>query len=124
MSGKALTNQNQSQSQTDSVSPSKSRPHVANTSDQPPSKGHATPTTASPRHSRGHVATPSQSNSSQIDQASLPPLPQGFLEHPVSLPATGGLSFPSDEGPNADSSATETPWEDNTLAPMIWDELA
>lgn len=124
VSGKALTNQNQSQSQTDSVGASTSRSHVANNSDQPPSKSHTTPTRASPRRSRSHVATPSQSNSSQIDQASLPPLPQGFLEHPVSLPATGGLSFPLDEGPNADSSATEAPWEDNTLAPMIWDELA
>jgi hypothetical protein len=38
--------------------------------------------------------------------------------------AAGALSFSLDDGPGTGaSSAVETPWEDNTLAPMIWDEL-
>jgi hypothetical protein len=48
------------------------------------------------------------------------------LEPSMSLPPAGGggLSFSLDEGSGAGtSSGVETPWEDNTLAPMNWDEL-
>jgi hypothetical protein len=38
--------------------------------------------------------------------------------------AAGALSFSLDDASGASASAAvETPWEDNTLAPMIWDEL-
>ncbi|KAJ5592444.1 hypothetical protein N7537_009348 [Penicillium hordei] len=130
VSGKALTNQNQSQELTTGASTP--RPHPVNT-EQSPSKTYAmTPTSTpatTPRNSvprRSHAATPSQSNFAQIDPALLPPPPQGFLEHSMYLPpaASGVLSFSLDDGSGAGaSSAVETPWEDNTLAPMIWDEL-
>lgn len=130
MSGKALTSQNQGQELTTGASTP--RPHPVNT-EQSPSKSYAitpTPTPATtPRNSvsrRSHAATPSQSNFAQIDPALLPPPPQGFLEHSMYLPhaAAGVLSFSLDDGPGVGaSSAVETPWEDNTLAPMIWDEL-
>ncbi|KAJ5816374.1 hypothetical protein N7447_008607 [Penicillium robsamsonii] len=130
VSGKALTNKNQAQES--AVGASTPRPHPVNT-EQSPSKAHAmtpTPTPTTIPHnsaSRGrHAATPSQSNLAQVDPALLPPPPQGFLEHPMYLPpaAAGVLSFSLDDGSGAGaSSAVETPWEDNTLAPMIWDEL-
>lgn len=123
VSGKALTSQNQSQ--VDSAGPPTPRPQVINVGEHSPSKGYTTSTPATPRHPRrSHAATASQPNLAQIDPALLPPPPQGFLDHSMSLPAAGGLSFSFDEGSGAPSSATETPWEDNTLAPMIWDELA
>ncbi|KAJ5192438.1 hypothetical protein N7449_008580 [Penicillium cf. viridicatum] len=130
VSGKALTNQNQSQELTTGASTP--RPHPVN-AEQSPSKTYAmtpTPTPATtPRNSvsrRSHATTPSQTNFAQIDPALLPPPPQGFLEHSMYLPpaAAGVLSFSLDDGSGAGaSSAAETPWEDNTLAPMIWDEL-
>ncbi|KAF7525146.1 hypothetical protein PCG10_005266 [Penicillium crustosum] len=143
VSGKALTNPNQGQES--AAGASTPRPHPVN-SEQSPSKTYVmtpTPTPATtPRNSvsrRSHAATPSQSNLSQIDPALLPPPPQGFLEHSMYLPpaaaaaaaaaapapaASGVLSFSLDDTSGAGaSSAVETPWEDNTLAPMIWDEL-
>ena len=130
VSGKALTSQNQGQELTTGASTP--RPHPVNT-EQSPSKTYAmtpTPTPGTtPRNSvsrRSHAATPSQSNFAQIDPALLPPPPQGFLEHSMYLPpaAAGVLSFSLDDASGAGaSSAVETPWEDNTLAPMIWDEL-
>ncbi|CAI7578282.1 unnamed protein product [Penicillium glandicola] len=128
VSGKALTNQNQGpESAADASTP---RPYAIST-EQSPSKAFAmTPTPATtPRSSVSrsrHAATPSQSNIAQLDPALLPPPPQGFLEHSMYLPpaAAGGLSFSLDDGSGTGtSSAVETPWEDNTLAPMIWDEL-
>ncbi|OQE38525.1 hypothetical protein PENCOP_c008G01440 [Penicillium coprophilum] len=129
VSGKALTTHNQVQEST--AGASTPRPHAIS-AEQSPSKAYAmTPTpTTTPRNSASrsrHAATPSQSNPAQIDPALLPPPPQGFLEHSMYLPpaAAGVLSFSLDDGAGAGaSSAVETPWEDNTLAPMIWDELA
>lgn len=71
-------------------------------------------------HTR-HPSTASLSNQGPIDPALLPP-PQGFPEPSTSnMPAVSGLlSFPLDE--NAATGAT-SPWEDNTLAPMVWDDL-
>ncbi|OQD83355.1 hypothetical protein PENANT_c017G07464 [Penicillium antarcticum] len=110
-------------------------PHAANTREQTPTKANVNAVTPNltPRHlsSRSrHVATPSQqSNVGPMDSAFLPPPPppQVFLETSMSLPHTGGvgLSFSLDEGSGTGtSSGVETPWEDNTLAPMNWDELA
>jgi hypothetical protein len=128
VSGKALTNQNQAQES--AAGASTPRPHPAST-EQSPSKVYAmtpTPTSATSRNSvsrNRHAATPSQSNLAQIDPALLPPPPQGFVEHSMYLPpaATGVLAFSLEDGAGAGASAVETPWEDNTLAPMIWDEL-
>lgn len=71
-------------------------------------------------HTR-HPSTVSHSNQGPIDPALLPP-PQGYLESSASnTPAVSGLlSFPLDE--NAATGAA-SPWEDNTLAPMVWDDL-
>jgi len=69
-------------------------------------------------HSR-HPSSASHSNVGPLDPAFLPP-PPGFVEPSASnLPTSGILSFPLDETPAGGSS----PWEDNTLAPMVWDEL-
>lgn len=126
MSGKALTNTSQNPVQDSAAGASTPRPQAASVSEQSPTKGYVTPTPATPRHSRrSHAATPSQFNLTPIDPALLPP-PLGFLENPMSLPsaAAGGLSFSLDEGSGTGApSAVDTPWEDNTLAPMIWDEL-
>ncbi|KAJ5154584.1 uncharacterized protein N7500_010023 [Penicillium coprophilum] len=129
VSGKALTTHNQAQES--AAGASTPRPHAIS-AEQSPSKAYAmTPTpTTTPHNSASrsrHAATPSQSNLAQIDPALLPPPPQGFLEHSMNLPpaAVGVLSFSLDDGAGAGaSSAVETPWEDNTLAPMIWDEFA
>lgn len=122
VSGKALTSQHPSQM--DSAGPSTPRSQALNVGEQSPSKGYTTQTPATPhRTRRSYTATPSQSNLAQIDPALLPPPAQGFLEPSMSLPAAGGLSFSLDEGSGATTSTVETPWEDNTLAPMIWDEL-
>ncbi|KGO42015.1 hypothetical protein PEX1_012850 [Penicillium expansum] len=130
VSGKALTNQNQAQESATGASTPRSHPV---STEQSPSKAYVmtpTPTpTSTPRNSMSrsrHAATSSQSNLAQMDPALLPPPPQGFLEHSMYLPpaAAGVLSFSLDDSSGAGtSSAGETPWEDNTLAPMIWDEL-
>ncbi|KAJ5613742.1 hypothetical protein N7528_007396 [Penicillium herquei] len=70
------------------------------------------------RHSDPHVHSRQSSNVSQATGASfdpsfLPP-PQGFLE-----PSANTLSFSLDDNAATPSS----PWEDNTLAPMVWDDL-
>ncbi|CDM31885.1 hypothetical protein DTO013E5_1877 [Penicillium roqueforti] len=134
VNGKAFTNPNQGQGQDSAAGASTPRPHPVNT-EQSPSKAYAmtpTPTPNSTTASRNsasrsrHAATPSQSSLGQIDPALLPPPPQSFSEHSMYLPpaAAGALSFSLDDGPGAGAASTvETPWEDNTLAPMIWDEL-
>lgn len=90
--------------------------------DCPPSAESTPVKTPGPRrsgtHSR-HPSTASHSNLGPIDPAFLPP-PPGFVESSASNPATAGLlSFPLEENPAGGPS----PWEDNTLAPMIWDDL-
>lgn len=67
-------------------------------------------------HSR-HPSTTSHSNLGPIDSSFLPP-PPGFVESSTNIPTAAALlSFPLDENSAA------SPWEDNTLAPMIWDDL-
>ncbi|KAJ6031509.1 hypothetical protein N7540_002241 [Penicillium herquei] len=70
------------------------------------------------RHSDPHVhsrqsSSVSHATSASFDPSFLPP-PQGFLE-----PSANTLSFSLDDNTAAPSS----PWEDNTLAPMVWDDL-
>ncbi|KAJ5555075.1 hypothetical protein N7461_003545 [Penicillium sp. DV-2018c] len=131
VSGKALTTPNHGQNP--AAGASIPRPHPVNVSEQSPSKAYTlnptqTPATTprNPVSRSRHSATASQSSLAQIDPALLPPPPHGFVEHSMCLPpaASGALSFSLDDSSGAGaSSAVETPWGDNTLAPMIWDEL-
>ncbi|KAJ5623097.1 hypothetical protein N7490_011702 [Penicillium lividum] len=91
------------------------------TRDRQPSESTPTKVPMVHRRSDSHVHTRQSSNASHsntgagpFDPSFLPP-PQGFLE-----PSANALSFSLDENPAAASS----PWEDNTLAPMIWDDLS
>ncbi|KAJ6178915.1 hypothetical protein N7519_009376 [Penicillium mononematosum] len=120
VSGKALTSQNQAQES--AVGTSTPRPHAGNT-EQSPSKAYAmTPTQTPATTPRTSVPIPPR-----LILRCCPRLRRAFLEHSMYLPpaaAAGALSFSLDDGPGTGaSSAVETPWEDNTLAPMIWDEL-
>lgn len=85
-----------------------------------PSSSESTPVKAPVATRSGHSRHPSatsHSNIGPVDPALLPP-PPGFVEPATSNPATANiLSFPLDDNP------ATSPWEDNTLAPMIWDEL-
>lgn len=77
---------------------------------KPPPPGH--------RNSDPHVhsrqsSSVSHATGASFDPSFLPP-PQGFLE-----PSANALSFPLDDN----SGAPTSPWEDNTLAPMVWDDL-
>ncbi|KAJ5998898.1 hypothetical protein N7451_006708 [Penicillium sp. IBT 35674x] len=88
-----------------------------------PASTESTPTKAPPivhRHSDPIIHNRQTSSASHtnagtgpFDPSFLPP-PQGFLES-----SGNALSFSLDENPAGPSS----PWEDNTLAPMIWDDL-
>lgn len=74
------------------------------------------------------VASITKSNPGPIDPALLLPTPpQGFFEpSATNPPGTSNLpSLPPDEASTtaATSATVDTPWEDNTLAPMTWDEL-
>lgn len=81
-------------------------------SESTPSKNH-TSYRPSDTHSR-HT-----SSSGPIDPSLLPP-PHGFFESSANIPSAAGLlAFPLDENP---ASGASSPW-DNTLAPMVWDEL-
>ncbi|CAG8291707.1 unnamed protein product [Penicillium olsonii] len=123
VSGKKMATQ--VPNQPDSAGASTPRPNGPSVGEPSHSKGRPTQPFVDTRHSReGHAATSSHSNPAQIDPAFLPPPPQGLLDNPIPLSAAGGLSFSLEEGSGPASSTVEAPWEDNTLAPMIWDELA
>ena len=90
--------------------------------DRPSSSG-STPTKVpptAPPHTHSRHPSGSHANPGQIDPALLPP-PQGLFESSApNMPAVSGLlSFPLDDNTGGASS----PWEDNTLAPMVWDDL-
>lgn len=88
-----------------------------------PASTESTPTKAPPivhRRSDSQIHSRQTSSASHgnagtgpFDPSFLPP-PQGFLES-----SGNALSLSLDENPAGSSS----PWEDNTLAPMIWDDL-
>ncbi|KAI9927930.1 hypothetical protein ASPWEDRAFT_562132 [Aspergillus wentii DTO 134E9] len=69
--------------------------------------------------------TTDQTTLGPIDPALPPPAPpQGLLEASANAPATAPVfPFPLDEN-SAGASNVDASWEDNTLAPMVWDELA
>ncbi|KAJ5153248.1 uncharacterized protein N7482_009726 [Penicillium canariense] len=79
------------------------------------------PQSSSPRRPKAHSRRPSSisnANAGPLDPAFLPP-PQGFLESSANM-VPAALSFPLEDNPTA---AASSPWEDNTLAPMVWDDL-
>ncbi|KAJ9273734.1 hypothetical protein DTO212C5_13 [Paecilomyces variotii] len=58
-----------------------------------------------------------------IDPALLPPAPPlGLPEAQTNVPHPNAFPFPLDENTSG-ASNSETPWEDNTLPPLVWDEL-
>ncbi|EPS26873.1 hypothetical protein PDE_01813 [Penicillium oxalicum 114-2] len=78
-----------------------------------------------PPFGHGQPKTPHQQQSgfpnasaAHLEAALLPP-PSNYFEQP-STGASGNLSVPPDENLAAGTSSS---WEDNTLAPMIWDDL-
>ncbi|KAJ5594307.1 uncharacterized protein N7459_000515 [Penicillium hispanicum] len=106
VSGKSLHSQAQGLAPALSGSTSRDRPP---SSESTPTKSPSTSHCRSNMHSHGRHT--SMTNAGPIDSSFLPP-PQGYME-----PSTANsLSFPLDDSP-------ATPWEDNTLAPMVWDDL-
>lgn len=52
------------------------------------------------------------------------PAPQGLSENSMTSASSAGPSFPFHlDGHSATTSNTEAPWTDNTLAPMVWDDI-
>ncbi|KAJ5652205.1 hypothetical protein N7507_009631 [Penicillium longicatenatum] len=90
-----------------------------------PNSTESTPTKAPPivhRRSDPHIHSRQTSSVSHanagtgpFDPSFLPP-PQGFLES-----SGNAIAFSLDE--NSAGAGPSSPWEDNTLAPMIWDDL-
>ncbi|KAJ5288860.1 hypothetical protein N7478_001890 [Penicillium angulare] len=84
-----------------------------------PASSNSTPIRPQPpahRYSDSQIHSRQSSNASHtnaFDPSFLPP-PQGFLES-----SANAFPFPLDES----SAAPSSPWEDNTLAPMVWDDL-
>ncbi|GLI76804.1 hypothetical protein PoHVEF18_005082 [Penicillium ochrochloron] len=113
VSGKAIHSQPQGQAPAaNTPGPSSQNRDASNES--PPTKAQPTNHRRPKSHSR-HPSSISNTNAGPLDAAFLPP-PQGYLDNMV----PGALSFPSDD--NAAGGAP-SPWEDNTLAPMVWDDL-
>lgn len=103
-----------------SPGPSKSvsQERVFSSQGSPPRPPHSAQRHGSVRHS----SAVSRLYQSPSDPALLPP-PQGFPESSASnIPTIPGLlPTPSDENTTGGASP---PWEDNTLAPMVWDDLS
>lgn len=116
VSGKAINSQNHGQAPaTSTPGPSSQNQDLSNESN--PTKVQVTSQRRPMSHSR-HPSSISNNTPGPLDSAFLPP-PQGYLEQSSNL-VPGALSFPSDD--NAAGGAP-SPWEDNTLAPMVWDDL-
>ncbi|PYH87372.1 hypothetical protein BO71DRAFT_489622 [Aspergillus ellipticus CBS 707.79] len=74
------------------------------------------------RQSASKTDAPGQSTHGPIDPALSPPAPpQGLLESTNAAP--GVFPFPLDENSAAAASGVDATWADNTLPPMMWDEL-
>ncbi|KAF7586713.1 hypothetical protein BBP40_008411 [Aspergillus hancockii] len=63
-----------------------------------------------------------QSTLGPIDTALAPPAPPQGLDSLSSAPSTTVFPFPLDEN-STNASGVDASWADNTLAPMVWDEL-
>lgn len=113
VSGKTINLQPQSQAPAASA-PGPSSQNRDASNESTPTKAQPTSHRRPKSHSR-HPSSISNTNAGPIDAAFLPP-PQGYLDNMV----PGALSFPLDD--NAAGGAA-SPWEDNTLAPMVWDDL-
>jgi hypothetical protein len=73
------------------------------------------PSTEKRRKANGNLEIPS---TGPIDAAMLPPAP------PAGTTSTGGVfPFVLEEGTAGVTSTSSSSWEDNTLPPLVWDEL-
>ncbi|KAI1910794.1 hypothetical protein LOZ39_003455 [Ophidiomyces ophidiicola] len=60
-----------------------------------------------------------------IDPAMSPPAPPSSLPEPPNVPVTPLFSLLLDDGPNgAEESNNPLRWSENTLPPLVWDELS
>ncbi|KAF7156427.1 hypothetical protein CNMCM5623_010097 [Aspergillus felis] len=99
---------------------------LADTKKAPPIKPNAQSTRQSTSSARGGKSDwADQVSLGPIDPALSPPAPpQGLLEAAANAPAgTTILHFPPDEN-SSNAPGVDASWADNTLAPMVWDELA
>ncbi|KAE8370414.1 hypothetical protein BDV27DRAFT_61233 [Aspergillus caelatus] len=89
------------------------------------SKRNLQPTKPPPSSQNGKSDNSEQSALGPIDPALSPPAPPPGLplESMAGAPSTAVFSFPLDENA-ANPSGVDPSWADNTLAPMVWDELA
>ncbi|KAF9889786.1 hypothetical protein FE257_006876 [Aspergillus nanangensis] len=107
VSGNTLNNENKPSTSKDPLSPGPSKQNAQATK-QPPSK---------PDSAEHNTVGP-------IDPALSPPAPpQTFLDGTAVAPSSAVFQFPLDENTSTAASGMDT-WGDNTLAPMVWDELA
>ncbi|KAH2608905.1 hypothetical protein KXW34_005514 [Aspergillus fumigatus] len=99
---------------------------LADTEKAPPIKPNTQPTRQSTSSARGgRTDWADQVSLGPIDPALSPPAPpQGLLEAAANAPAGSTiLHFPLDEN-SSHAPGVDASWADNTLAPMVWDELA
>ena len=99
---------------------------LADTKKAPPIKSNTQTTRQSTSFARGgRTDWADQVSLGPIDPALPPPAPpQGLLEAAANAPAgTTILHFPLDEH-SSNAPGVDASWADNTLAPMVWDELA
>ncbi|GAB1205897.1 hypothetical protein APSETT445_004576 [Aspergillus pseudonomiae] len=89
------------------------------------SKRNLQPTKQLPSSQNGKSDNSEQSALGPIDPALSPPAPPPGLplESVAGAPSTAVFSFPLDEN-TANPSGVDPSWADNTLAPMVWDELS
>lgn len=115
VSGKTINSQTQGQPPAASTPGPSSQSRDLST-ESTPIKAQPTGPRRPKSHSR-HPSSISNANAGPPDSAFLPP-PQGYLDQSTNM-VPGALSFPSDDN----AAGAPSPWEDNTLAPMIWDDL-
>lgn len=115
VNGKAINTHASGQSLTASTSGSSSQNRDLS-NESTPTKAQPTGHRRPKSHSR-HPSSISNANAGPLDSAFLPP-PQGYLDQSTNM-VPGTLSFPLDDN----ATGAPSPWEDNTLAPMVWDDL-
>lgn len=131
MNGKALHNHSHNQGQNSPLPRGTgSGPRDLTPQDEQKTQKNAAATTTRSGTKRP-IANISQSNPSPIDPALLLPAPpQGFAESASATNPSAFSTVPSfslDEssmtGASSSTPAVVSSWEDNTLAPMAWDDL-